>query len=95
LPGRALNLGKKIKPLVKERPMPEITIKVRENASYWIPGRVRYVDAEGQEHVTEGKVVSLCRCGGSATKPFCDGTHRKNGFEGGGMELVLIEQPGS
>ena len=28
---------------------------------------------------TEGK-VALCRCGGSANKPLCDGTHRKNGF---------------
>jgi CDGSH-type Zn-finger protein len=33
-----------------------------------------------------GRVVSrltqarLCRCGGSANKPFCDGTHARNGF---------------
>lgn len=27
-------------------------------------------------------VVALCRCGGSANKPFCDGTHAKNGFDG-------------
>jgi len=24
--------------------------------------------------------VALCRCGGSANKPFCDGTHSRNGF---------------
>ena len=27
-------------------------------------------------------VVALCRCGGSANKPFCDGTHASNGFDG-------------
>jgi CDGSH-type Zn-finger protein len=35
--------------------------------------------AAGQTFAVERR-VSLCRCGGSKTKPFCDGTHRVNGF---------------
>ncbi len=34
---------------------------------------------DGKEYATEG-TVALCRCGGSKNKPFCDGTHAKNGF---------------
>jgi CDGSH-type Zn-finger protein len=30
--------------------------------------------------LTAEKKVALCRCGGSANKPFCDGTHKKIGF---------------
>ena len=30
----------------------------------------------------KSKVTAFCRCGGSANKPFCDGTHRKNNFKG-------------
>jgi 3-phenylpropionate/trans-cinnamate dioxygenase ferredoxin subunit len=37
-------------------------------------------DAEGNEYRLERETIALCRCGGSKTKPFCDGTHSKVGF---------------
>jgi CDGSH-type Zn-finger protein len=61
---------------------PQVTITVRQNGSYLVEGPVRLVDADGQEYpLTPGKRFSLCRCGGSVNKPFCDGTHSKIGFE--------------
>jgi CDGSH-type Zn-finger protein len=64
-----------------------ITIIVRENGPYLIKeddvGQVRIVDPAGQPLVSakgSGKGIALCRCGGSLTKPFCDGTHKRIGF---------------
>ena len=67
--------------------MDPITITVRNNGSLFISGdqmaQVRLVDHEGNEISTEGrKALSLCRCGASTKKPFCDGTHSKIGFQG-------------
>lgn len=67
--------------------MDPITITVRDNGPFVIAGddmaRVRLVDAQGQTISTEGrKAISLCRCGASTKKPFCDGTHSKIGFRG-------------
>ncbi|HEX8693304.1 MAG TPA: CDGSH iron-sulfur domain-containing protein [Longimicrobium sp.] len=60
---------------------PQVTITVRENGPYRVEGPVRIIDADGTEYpVTPGKPVSLCRCGGSTRKPFCDGTHSRIGF---------------
>lgn len=56
-------------------------ITVTENGPYKVEGALEIVDAAG-EVVSEEGTVFLCRCGGSANKPFCDGTHNKNGFDG-------------
>lgn len=46
-----------------------------------VSGGVRVVDGDGTV-LYEGERAALCRCGGSANKPFCDGTHAKIGFRG-------------
>jgi CDGSH-type Zn-finger protein len=60
-----------------------VEIKVRHNGPYKITGAVRVIDADGNEFVLpdDGRALALCRCGGSTTKPFCDGTHSKIGFD--------------
>jgi CDGSH-type Zn-finger protein len=59
----------------------EVEIKVRANGPYKVAGKVRLVDAEGREYVTpEGSSFVLCRCGHSASKPFCDQSHKRVGF---------------
>jgi 3-phenylpropionate/trans-cinnamate dioxygenase ferredoxin subunit len=57
-----------------------ITITIKDNGPYVIDGEFRLVDAQGNE--VPLKKRALCRCGGSTTKPFCDGTHSKIGFQG-------------
>jgi CDGSH iron-sulfur domain-containing protein 3 len=58
----------------------DVVIKVRESGPYRITGRVTVVDADGVQYAIETENIALCRCGGSSTKPFCDGSHRDNGF---------------
>ena len=65
----------------EQQNQPQVRITVRENASYLVEGPVKIVDADGTEYdISAKKRVSLCRCGGSTTKPFCDGTHSRIGF---------------
>jgi CDGSH-type Zn-finger protein len=57
-----------------------ITIKIAENGPLIVEGEFKLIDANGNEIPAVKK--ALCRCGGSTTKPFCDGTHSKIGFQG-------------
>jgi CDGSH-type Zn-finger protein len=59
----------------------EVTITIRPNGPYRVEGPIKLVDAEGKLLDLAGKpAISLCRCGASINKPFCDGTHSKIGF---------------
>ena len=61
--------------------MEKITITTRPNGPYLVKGPIRIVDPDGNEFTVDQDTVALCRCGGSTTKPFCDGTHSKIGFQ--------------
>lgn len=69
--------------------MSELEIKARQNGPYKISGKFSYLDATGQKQTTSGEDIALCRCGHSAKKPFCDGTHRQHGFTAPLMYLRL------
>jgi CDGSH-type Zn-finger protein len=56
-------------------------ITVNHNGSLRVEGDFEIVDPEGRPFGLSGRtMVSLCRCGHSANKPFCDGSHKVCGF---------------
>ena len=56
-------------------------IEVFSNGPIRIPGPCTVALADGSTEEKE-KDVFLCRCGASSNKPYCDGTHKRIGFEG-------------
>lgn len=75
-----------------------ITIRLKRNGPYVIAleeaDQVTFIDADGTTIVPEpGRAIALCRCGGSTTKPFCDRTHRENGFDGTSGARVSCPEP--
>lgn len=55
--------------------MSKVQIKVNDNGSLRISGDVELLDGEGNVFDTK-PTFSLCRCGMSNNKPFCDGSHK-------------------
>ena len=61
--------------------MSGVKVTPSDNGPYMIEGPIRVVDAGGTEYdVPEQTTIFLCRCGGSATKPFGDRTHETTDF---------------
>ena len=57
-------------------------ITVSKNGPLRVEGEITICDPEGRAFGLGGRTtVSLCRCGHSANKPFCDGSHNKVGFQ--------------
>jgi CDGSH-type Zn-finger protein len=75
-----------------------VKITVRKNGPYRVEapeGSVKLVDADGNEYDLTGRTVfALCRCGGSVSKPFCDGTHSRIGFQGAEAAVKKEEEAG-
>ncbi len=58
--------------------MPKVVVRAKENGSLKI-----FIDEE--------KKVSLCRCGKSKKYPYCDDSHKTNGFTAPAIEMVIAE----
>ena len=78
--------------LVRVEAVTEVTIKTRENGPYLVTGPFTLTDADGNVfELPAGSAVALCRCGHSATKPFCDASHKRVDFvareRAGGLDV--------
>jgi len=57
-------------------------ITVSNNGPLRLEGTFTIADQSGKEFGLAGRMaISLCRCGQSANKPFCDGSHARQGFQ--------------
>ena len=57
--------------------MASTKITVNNNGSLKVEGDFQIVDRDGNEYNLGGRtLVSICRCGLSGNKPFCDGSHK-------------------
>ncbi len=61
--------------------MSDAVIVCRDNGPLRVTGSFVIQDAQGNTYDLSGReMISLCRCGASSNKPFCDGAHRLAGF---------------
>jgi CDGSH-type Zn-finger protein len=80
--------------LKKGAQMPPTKIMVRNDGPLRVEGQVELVDMDGKPYGLGGReAIALCRCGHSASKPFCDGSHKTAGFQDKQQARDLPPQP--
>ena len=57
------------------------TVDISDNGPILISGPVN-IKYKGNQELRESKTIAFCRCGLSSKKPYCDGTHKREGFKG-------------
>ena len=60
--------------------MADATIEVLKDGPLKVTGITQRRNSRG-ETLEVQETIFLCRCGGSQKKPYCDGTHKRNGFQ--------------
>ena len=65
---------------------PEVTIVACPNGPLLVRGELELTTPDGTPIEQKRRTIALCRCGVSAIKPFCDGTHKLVGFRSGDGE---------
>lgn len=58
----------------------ETVVEVTRNGPLLVYGNITIKKKNGEEE-RKHKVTAFCRCGASANKPYCDGSHVKLGFK--------------
>ena len=64
-----------------ESSVSEIIAETVSNGPLLVYGNIIVKDSEGNK-TQKNKVTAFCRCGASANKPYCDGSHVKINFQG-------------
>ena len=59
----------------------ETNVEVLENGPLLVYGTLKVIHKDGSSEI-KNKTTAFCRCGASDNKPFCDGAHVKQNFEG-------------
>lgn len=65
-------------------PRDAVTITPYTDGPLIVRGAAQLIDENGRPIPRNRRTVALCRCGASAIKPWCDGTHKLSGFRTGG-----------